>query len=320
MDLVERYVAAIGRQLPPKQSADIQAELRDELLTRVEAREAELGRPLARAELETLLIEFGHPLVVAGRYRKTQHLIGPEVFPFWWLTVKWMLAIVLGVYLVLIAIGVAIHQVHPDMGHTTPPSALPVVIYLFGIITLVFAAFERFGKTAFLREWKPSRLPPAAAHGRSVATLAGEIAMGLVFLAWWFGLIHFRNFLPPFVLTVDLAPVWRTWFWPIAAYSFVEIGADIYALAQPQLGQRHRAILIARYLAGMVVLAGVLQAGHWLVVRGTLPAQAMAEVQTNFDLGFQVGIGLTIVGMGVAVAIEARRWVRARQAEALQPA
>jgi hypothetical protein len=319
MDLIERYVAAIGRQLPPKQSADIQAELRDELLTRVEAREAELGRPLARAELETLLIDFGHPLVVAGRYRKTQHLIGPEVFPFWWLTVKWMLAIVLGVYLVLIAIGAAIHQVHPDMS-TAPPSAVPVVIYLFGIITLVFAAFERFGKTAFLREWKPSRLPPAAAHGRSVPTLAGEIVAGLVFLAWWFGLIHFRNFLPPFVLTVDLAPVWRAWFWPIAAYSLVEIGADVFALARPERAQLHRAIFMARYLAGMAVLAGVLQAGHWLVVRGTLPAHVMAEVQTNFDLGFQVGIGLTIVGMGVAVALEARRWFRARRAEALQPA
>ena len=320
MDLIDRYVAAVGRQLPQTSSADIQAELRDELLTRVEAKEADLGRPLARAELESLLIDFGHPLVVAGRYRKTQHLIGPEVFPFWWVTMKWMLAIVLGVYIVLIAIGLAVGQVHPEMSHKAPPSAVPMVIYLFGIITLAFAAFERFGKTAFLREWKPSRLPPAGRGGRSVSTLVGEIIAGLVFLAWWFGLIRFRAFLPPFFLTADLAPVWQAWFWPIAAYSAVEIGADAYALARPERSQLHRAIFIGRYLAGMAILAAVWRAGRWVVVRADLPAHTLAEVQTNFDLGFRVGIGLTILGMGVAVAIEARRWLLARQAEALQPA
>ena len=82
MDLIERYLAAAARNLPGQLAADITAELRDVLLSRVEEQEATLGRPIDRAELEKILIDFGHPLVVAGRYRKVQHLIGPAVFPF----------------------------------------------------------------------------------------------------------------------------------------------------------------------------------------------------------------------------------------------
>ena len=106
MDLIERYVAAVGCELPSKQAADIETELRDVLLSRVEEQEEGLGRPLTRPELEALLIDFGHPLTVSGRYRRTQHLIGPEIFPFWWAAVKVMLSIVAGIYLVLIIIGI----------------------------------------------------------------------------------------------------------------------------------------------------------------------------------------------------------------------
>ncbi|HEY0435811.1 MAG TPA: hypothetical protein VGC92_04175, partial [Phenylobacterium sp.] len=105
MDLIERYLAAVARQLPAKQAADIRAELGDVLLSRVEEQEARLGRPLNRPELEALLIDFGNPLSVAGRYRKVQHLIGPEVFPYWWAAVKIMLAVLAGVYLVLVIVG-----------------------------------------------------------------------------------------------------------------------------------------------------------------------------------------------------------------------
>src|SRR5690348_4783961 len=82
MDMLDRYLAAIARELPKAQASDIAAELRDTLLSQIEERETELGRPLAKGELEALLIAFGNPLEVAGRYRKTQHLIGPEVFPY----------------------------------------------------------------------------------------------------------------------------------------------------------------------------------------------------------------------------------------------
>jgi hypothetical protein len=319
MDLVERYMAAVGRQLPAKQAGDILAELREEFLARQEERESALGRPLDKKDVEALLVEFGHPLVVAGRYRKTQHLIGPEVFPFWWATLKVVLLIVLGVYVVLIALGVLTGEV--AKARAAAPTVMSALIFTFGLITLIFAAFERFGKTGFLQDWKPRHLPPVEGKSRSPANLGAEIIVDVVFLAWWFGLIHFSNFLPPFLLRVDLAPVWDAWRWPVAAYYAVEIAADAYALARPSQIQLNTGVLIARYFAGLAILIGLLQAGRWLVVSSTqIPADVLANIQTSFDLGFRVGIGMTVLGMGIAIGIYGRRWLRIRQANAPQPA
>ena len=51
MDLVERYLAAVARELPEAQRDDIVAELRDILLSQFEEKEAELGRPLERPQV-----------------------------------------------------------------------------------------------------------------------------------------------------------------------------------------------------------------------------------------------------------------------------
>ena len=314
MDLIERYLAAIGRQLPGKQAADIERELRDLLLSRVEEQEDRLGRPLTRPELEALLIGFGHPLTVASRYRRIQYLIGPEVFPFWWAAVKLMLAIVAGVYLVLITVG-ALTGKTPAEFNRAVPSVWYVGVYLFGMITLAFMGFEWFGKTAFLQKWRPGNLPPAVKQ-RSRFEIAAEIAADVVFVAWWSGWIHFRDWLPayPGALSVDLAPVWAAWHWPILAYYVAEAIADLIALARPGWITANAAILGGRYLIGVAILAGVLRAGHWLTVRSpTIPPHAMAIVQANFDLGMRVGIGLTIFGMAVRIAVEAWRWRRWRR-------
>ena len=88
MDLVERYLAAIRRNLPAKRADDIVAELADDVHSRREDRERQLGRPLSDEETSAMLRDFGHPLVIAGRYRQHQHLIGPQVFPFYLFVMK----------------------------------------------------------------------------------------------------------------------------------------------------------------------------------------------------------------------------------------
>src|SRR3954470_22856019 len=83
MDLFDRYLNAIRRNLPRDKADDIVAELGDALASRVEEREDALGRALTPEEVKALIKDFGHPLVVAARYRKQQWLIGPDVFPFY---------------------------------------------------------------------------------------------------------------------------------------------------------------------------------------------------------------------------------------------
>lgn len=321
MDLIERYLAAIGRQLPAKQAADIERELRDVLLSRVEEQEERLGRPLDRPELETLLVDFGHPLTVAGRYRRTQQLIGPEVFPFWWAAVKLMLSIVAGVYLVLIVLAGLTQKTLAEFNRTVP-SVWHVAIYLFGLITLICMGIERFGKTQLLQRWKPGNLPPATKQ-RSRFEIAAEIALDVVFILWWTGLIHFRDWLPAFFVTFDLAPVWTTLHWPILAYAALEILANLIAIARPGWIWTNWAILTGRYLFGVAILVQVIRAGHWLVVGSqTIPPHALQIAQMNSDLAMRAGIGLVIFGMSVRIALEAwrlRRW-RRTQADRLRAA
>jgi hypothetical protein len=311
MDLIERYLAAIGRQLPSKQAADIENELRDLLLSRVEEQEARLGRPLTRDELAALLVDFGHPLTVAGRYRRTQHLIGPEVFPFWWAAIKVMLSIVAGVYLVLIIVGV-LTDATPSKFNGAVPSAWYVTVYLFGMITLVCMSIERFGKTRILQRWKPANLPPAAGKQRSRFEIAAEIGADVVFIAWWSGLIHFANIIPyPEALRFDLAPVWDVWHWPILGYFLAEIVANLIAIARPGWLLGNAAILSARYLVGIAILSQVMRADHWVTVSSpAVPPHAMAILQTNVDLGLHIGIGFTMAGMAFRIALE---WWRLRR-------
>jgi hypothetical protein len=320
MDLIERYLAAIGRQLPDNQAGDITSELRDVLMSRQEEQEERLGRPLTRAELEAMLVEFGHPLTVAGRYRQTQYLIGPEVFPFWWAAVKVMLTVIAGIYLVLIVIGVLTDDTPARFGRGVP-SVWYVVIYLFGLITLVCMGIERFGKARILQRWDPGNLPPAKGKQRSRFELGTEIAADAVFIAWWIGWIHFENIIPhPDFLRFDLAPVWSIWHWPILAYFAVELVANLIVIARPGWVRGNAAILTARYAMGIAILSQVAGADHFLVVSSpTMGPSALADLQDHVDLGMHIGIGLTIAGMALRVVLEWWRLRRAMRPQASAP-
>jgi hypothetical protein len=76
MDLVDRYVYAVKRHLPANQQDDIVNELTDDILSQIKDKEEELGRPLNDAEQEAILKQYGHPYLLATRYRPQQYLIG----------------------------------------------------------------------------------------------------------------------------------------------------------------------------------------------------------------------------------------------------
>lgn len=304
MDLLERYLAAVARQLSDAQKADVTAELRDVLLSNIEDEEAQLGRPLTAAELERLLIHFGHPLTVAGRYRKIQHLIGPEVFPFWWAGVKAALAIVLGLYLVLLILAVVAGEDAATIGDRAAPSLTASLVFAFGAVTLVCALIERFGKTALLTRWTPRDLPPATGKRRSRFEIVVDIGAELVFILWWIGALQFRSFVPEWGPQLELAPVWAAAFWPILVFSAYELVANLVALWRPGRVRLVEALRLGRSLAGAAILGWVYQAGHWVEVSSdSMTPAALASVQSGFDLGLKVAIvGTTLVYLAMAGA------------------
>lgn len=78
-DLIERYVQEVGRYVPQKERADIQAELRSQIHDQLEDRYE--GAPTTENVAEVLR-ELGDPRRMATSYGGEQYLVGPDLYPF----------------------------------------------------------------------------------------------------------------------------------------------------------------------------------------------------------------------------------------------
>ena len=221
MDLVERYLNAVAAQLPRDVREDIVAELRDEIMGRIEALEERLGRTATDDEIETLLREVGHPLTVAARYRPgPQSLIGPELYPWWMFGVKVALVVMTCVTLIGLAARVLIGDVYLGQAIGQALASLfSGAITVIGILTAAGFVLERQEeKPEFIAKWRVKDLGvfelggdfDAETWGRKLArgdwsrpsgtvrptgrmspaagAAASAIAWG-VLLLWWTGLM-----------------------------------------------------------------------------------------------------------------------------------
>jgi hypothetical protein len=259
MDLLDRYLQAVKKHLPWKRQDDIIAELKANLESQLEEKEAELGRPLTRGEAEDWLREMGSPLKVAAGYQRQQYLIGPAVFPTFWFVLRmaWFWVTVAFV------IGHAVQFATSSQGWSGLWDAvilLPIVLMMTaGWVTLTFAIIEftaahsskRWGANpAASAGWNPSSLPPVdqgaapgkgpRSHGRAVAEVAlGFLWLVLLLLIPWQpyvllgpGAAYLLN--SPF----QLGPVLIQVFWWIVALNVLQVG---WRLADLWRGSWHEA-------------------------------------------------------------------------------
>ncbi len=149
MELLDRYLKSVRTYLPAAQKDDIIRELSENIRSQIEDKEAELGRPLKEAEIETILKAHGHPLIVAGRYRQDERsfsfgrqLIGPVLFPFYAKVLAFNLGITSVVIVFLFTLLVVSGQ---PVGRI---AGLPGVLLFqlaiqFAIITAIFVGVDR---------------------------------------------------------------------------------------------------------------------------------------------------------------------------------
>ena len=226
MDMLEDYLRAVSRLLPRAKREDIIAELRDEILTRIEIKEGELGRTLTPDETEQLLRDFGHPIVVAARYRDgPQYSVGPALYPFWIFAVR--LAVILEVVISgLVFFGRIMAGANPaEALGTAIGSGITGAMTLIGFATVAAWIIERKGITigyfntwrvrdlSFLdfaawdwtdvSDWMTTRKPhqdaprPHSAyygwnlHQSSAGRGVSAIAFGVVLILWWVGVLSF---------------------------------------------------------------------------------------------------------------------------------
>lgn len=298
MDLVDRYFAAVRRNLPAARANDITAELKDDFCSHLETREAELGRKLTEAEVSDLVQEFGHPLVVAARYRRHQGLIGPDVFPFYLSVLRVVLLAVAGVMAIVCAISII-------TGSQPPVQALLQAVGNFAssafmsaaIVTLVFAMLERTGfPRDHLQRWKPDQLPDSAEKQPGPWESAIEVALSVALLLWWIGVfsLPLKPGGPGF--RIDAAPIWTQLYWPILALIAARLVHNLIQWLLPRWKAVRVALGAATAVGAIVLLAIIYRAGAWVnvVPTGPHPTDA-APLQTSLDLAFK----FTFVAVGV---------------------
>lgn len=318
MDILERYLAVIRRDLPAEKADDIVAELRDDLLTRIEAREDALGRPLDKRELEALLRDFGRPIVVAARYREHQYLIGPETYPFYVAGLKAGAMIVAIVAAVRIGVDLAFGPRNLwQLAVQNAAGLLDMLVMAFGIVTLIFALIERRGGVKPGADWSLDDLPSIddlARDSRRDAPL--EIVFGALFLLWWFAVIPFpfegwRQF------TVTPAPVWAGLFWPIGITAVARLAVSLLALAPARLTPLRHALAVGSTIAGILIVAALYQAGHWVdVMPGASGAAEAARVEESINLALRIALVVCVIAWTLGGLGGIWKWWRARAARA----
>lgn len=164
MNLIDKYIAEVGKHLPRKNRADIEAEIRSTLEDMLEERKQATDEAEDKTLIE-LLKEYGAPRDVAASYTGPRYLIGPRVYPIFELVTKIVVAVLLAVTLVGLGIGLSRSSLAgPEFLKTVGEGALNLLgglITAFGNIVLVFAILERVLPAKEFEEeeeWNPAEL------------------------------------------------------------------------------------------------------------------------------------------------------------------
>jgi hypothetical protein len=259
MNLLNRYLQAVGRLLPKARRDDIIAELRANILSQMEDREESLGRPLTEDEQAEILRHHGNPTIIAGRYREGNlglafgvQLIGPELFPFYKNVLILNLSITLLILFPVSLIGRAVF----------PSVALPLLAQVI-IITLVFTLLDRH-KGAVLDKWDPRKLPALKAAseegptGRNIFEFIAA-AVGTAWLAmtpWWPYLMLGPGALWVPSLGLKFWPQWPFFYSAIVALLCADVVLRFFRLFRWL--PRRRAQIVDLVLRGVGITIGVL--------------------------------------------------------------
>lgn len=290
MDLIDRYLAAVRRQLPQQQQDDIVQELRDSLRSEAEEQEVHAGRALNEDEQAALLKKRGHPWLMASRYLSQQYLIGPGLYPYYR---KAVAMVVFGVVLPIVLIGGAVRSIYSErsiaewINHVIP-AAWNGAIYSIGIVTIVFAILEHERvRVNVLDRWNPKQLPDP---DESVAVSRGDSVFGLVFsltvLIWWTDVARVPDliFFGGEAARIIPGPMWAPLYWPILLSLITSIGVHVIDMIRPSRTVAVSVVDAGVSLANLAIVSFVLRANNYVQVQAPvefLDRAARAEYYIN---------------------------------------
>ncbi|MEP7355798.1 MAG: hypothetical protein ABI847_01000 [Anaerolineales bacterium] len=304
--LLDNYLKAVKTFLPRSQQDDIVQELSDDILSRVEAQSAQLGRPLTEPEQEAILKQVGNPVLVAGRYHPNHQrvafgveLIGPMLFPLY--------IRVLGISLALIVVGRTIALFLLGEGAAT--GLLLFLVAHFAAVTAIFTVAQ-FQLTRHPDRWDPRHptTAPAAPKDPGVVSRVEMIVELVIYaglLLWLWSLRGLGQ--GPLVGELVLSPVWRQVYGPLLVLTAASLVPPLVNLFQPRwMGFRLTTRLMAD-LAWLGLVGYVLQNGPWVTL---VQPPAAAQNLAGLNQIIQYSVLITLAASAIQVLVDAYRLLR----------
>ncbi|MDP2715038.1 hypothetical protein [Rheinheimera sp.] len=172
MDLVQRYIAAVQRELPQTKRDEIGRELNANIMDQLDMLSEQRGE-LAEADIAAVLKQMGHPRTVAQQFVPPQPLISPGYMSLY----KSTLFMVLGILFLLQVVDSTSAWLSSQMSFLLYMKSLASgfmqdVLLGFTSITLAFWLMSRFepGQSSQCEQsWQPEQLPKAGPHWQHIS-------------------------------------------------------------------------------------------------------------------------------------------------------
>lgn len=190
-ELVERYVHQVGRHVPPKERAEIEAELRSQIQDQLDDR---FGGSPTQADVVAVLTELGDPRKMAVSYGGERYLIGPDLYPYMMgvLRYGWLLVPEIVIFLTVFGAMVSSQQTSViGLLIESLVSAAQATLIFSAVVVLIFAIIQHSGEKLddMKKAFNPLELPEVdepgsvdrfeAAFGIAIGTF-----LALVSLYW----------------------------------------------------------------------------------------------------------------------------------------
>jgi len=260
MNLIDRYIAEVGRHLPEKNREDIEAEIRSMLEDMIDENRQQTGKPVNDELIAAALEQLGDPKLLAHKYSPAKHyLIGPDWYEAYIQTLKRVLVTALPV-VAIVTIFIALARDPIDFVDAAGQAFGRVIDVAIGVlfwVTVAFVIVERSDTnpnelgSAKNNAWTVAQLPKLP-NKRQIST--AETLTNIVFITGftiWIVLPFVRsqgNESVPF-LNPDLWQLWLPVFFVLVVLTLIH---EVFKLI---VGNWTRALMITNVILCLISIA-----------------------------------------------------------------
>ncbi len=320
-ELIDRYVAEVGRNLPEKSRPDIEREIRSLLEDTLEDRIQQESREADDEMVVNLLKEFGSPQKVAQSYGSPRYLVGPRFYPIFMSILKPVLAVILVVVVIVFGISASRPgQDLMDLGRIMVEALgnlWNAALGFFGILVLVFAIIEWTSPKLEIKEedWDPRKLKPAVPESNKAQTgsLITEIVLNVIALVVFNVYIDKLGFFMFNDESWQVVPIMgQTFFSYIPWFSAIwalEIAMNAWVLRDGRWSMGTKVFKVALHFLGAVLALIILTGPSIIAVTPeTVAAFESMGMTGNFvdmlDNGLQISVRLVLAFILIAKVVE----------------